>query len=132
MRRFVSATVALLFVVGIGLAADKKEQVQQRQRPARGKVVSLSLKDGVGTLTVMARMARNEEPKEVKIEITKDTKFTKAPAARGQQGETIAADKVAETFKKDTTVVVQYEKKDDKMVAKTVSIGGGRRPRRDS
>jgi hypothetical protein len=82
--------------------------------------VSLDLKDGAGTLTVMARKGRGQQPQEMKIQITKDTKFM-VGGGRGKPGTPVAADKMADTFKKDGHVIVRFEKKGDTVVATSVS-----------
>jgi hypothetical protein len=123
LRRLLCAGVALLLVVGVTVAQDKKEG-QRRQRPrnvAFGKVVSLDLnKDGSGTLTIMARTSRTEEPKERKFKVTKDTKFVKG-GGPGKEGTPVEAVQVADTFKKDATVAVRFEGEGEAKTAKTVA-----------
>jgi hypothetical protein len=115
LRKLVGAGIALLLVVGVTLAADKKPAGKR----AVGKVVSVNLKDGAGTITVMARKARGAEAEKMTFKVTKDTKFG-VGAGRGKKPTPVAADKVSDTFKKDTNVFVTYEMKDDDMVATRV------------
>ena len=121
----------LLLVMGVTLAQEKKAERGARGTRARGKIVAMDLKDGTGTLTVMTRGRGGAEGKEVKFMITKDTKFGKG-AGRGKQPTPVDADKVNDTFKKDTNVSVQFEKSGDDMIAKSVTQftprrrGGGR------
>jgi hypothetical protein len=120
LRKFASAVVVLLLVAGVTVSADKKAGKRGgRGNAVFGKIVSLDLKDGAGTLTVMARKGRGQQPQEMKIQITKDTKFM-VGGGRGKPGTPVAADKVAETFKKDGRVVVRVEKKGDNVIATTV------------
>jgi len=120
LRKLVSAVVVLFLLSSISLAADVKGGKKAfKGNHAFGKVVSLDLKDGVGTLTVMARKARNEEPMEMKFKVTKDTKFMEG-GGRGKEGTPVAADKVADTFGKDKFVMVAFEKQGDNTVAKVV------------
>jgi hypothetical protein len=130
LRKFVSAAVVVLLVAGVSLAQEKKADKKPTARPnvALGKVVSLDLKEGVGTITVMTRGRRGAEGKEMKFKVTKDTKFVKG-ASRDQKGTPVAADKVADTFKKDSAVVIIYEGTGDNLTAKTVNAGGPRRRR---
>jgi hypothetical protein len=121
LRTFGSAVVVLLLVAGVTVSADKKGGKRGgRGNMAFGKIVSLDLKEGAGTLTVMARKGRGQEPQEMKIQITKDTKFM-VGGGRGKPGTPVAADKVADTFKKDGHVAVRFEKKDDIVIATSVS-----------
>jgi len=132
LRRSFCAGVALLLVVGVTAAQERKEG-QRRQRPrdvAFGKVVSLDVKDGVGTLTILARTSRTEEPKETKFKVTKDTKFVKG-GGPGREGTPVEADKVTDTFKKDATVAVRFEGEGETKTAKTVAaVTPRRRPNR--
>jgi hypothetical protein len=120
LRTCVSAVVALLLVVGVTLAQEKRGERRGRGNRTFGKIVSLDLKDGAGTLTVMARSRRDEEAKEMKFKVTKDTKFGKS-AGRGKPPTPIEADKVADTFKKDTIAIIHFEKSGDDIVAKSVN-----------
>lgn len=133
LRQCSGAGLVLLLVMGVAVAANqddgkKKKGGQRDPNAVFGKVVSLELKDGVGTLTVLGRQGRGGEEKEVKFQVNKDTKFVKG-GGRGAEPAPVEADKVAETFKKDTRVMVRSQGEDDKRTATTVSVfgGGGRR-----
>ncbi len=120
LRRSFCAGIALLLTVGLTLAEEKKKEEKGKGNVVFGKVVSLDLKDGVGTLTVMARKARGEEPKEMKFLVTKDTKFVKG-GGPGQEGTPVDAAQLSDTFKKDQVVAIRPEGEGEKMTAKTVS-----------
>jgi hypothetical protein len=120
-------------VVGGTSAADKKGG----KRPARGtiafgKVVSLTVKDGAGTLTIDARKSREDKTTVKKtFKITKDTKFG-VGAGRGKKPTPVSPGKVADTFKKGTIVVVRFEKNGDDMIAKGVVKFTPRKPKNDT
>jgi hypothetical protein len=117
LRKFVSAAVVLLLVAGVTLSADKKGGKKgARGNHAFGKIVSLDLKDGTGTLTIMARKRGEPAGTEMKFQITNDTKFM-VGGGKGKEGTPVAADKVADTFKKDGIVGIKFEKKDDNLIA---------------
>ena len=121
VRKFFSAGVALLLVAGVTLAADKgSDKKAGPHNVAFGKVVSLNVTDGVGTLTVMAHKARGDEATEMKFKVTKDTQFVKG-GGPGQEGTPIDAGQLSDTFKTDATVAVRYEGEGDTLTAKRVS-----------
>ncbi len=124
LRKFASAVVVLLLVAGVTVSADKKGGKRGGQVYAvLGKIVSLDLKGGAGTLTVMYVGSGSPKPLEMKIQITKDTKFM-VGGGKGafQAGTPVAADKVAKTFKKGGDVIVRgrFEKKGDPLIATSV------------
>jgi hypothetical protein len=122
VRKVFWTGLAVLVVAGVTLAAEKRAAKEAGQRNvAFGKVVSLELqKDGTGTLTVMARPARNEEPTEKKFQITKDTKWVQG-ASRNQEGTPVEAGQVEKTYKADATVAIRYDKEGDSLIAKRVN-----------
>jgi len=115
LRRSFCAGVALLLAVGITLAEEKGGV-----KTAVGKVVSLDLKDGIGNLTVMLVKDKGQEPKELRLHVTKATKFLKG-GGPGSEGTAVESSHVAETFKRDVLVSIQYEGERDSWTAKTVS-----------
>ena len=63
-RRLFCAGVAVLLVVGVTLAEDKKDEGKRPRDVAFGKVVSLKLMDGTGTLVIRSTPRDGGEGKE--------------------------------------------------------------------
>lgn len=114
LRRSFCAGVALLLAVGIMLGEEGGVKT------AVGKVVSLDVKRGVGTLTVMLVKDKGQEPKEMRFHVTNATKFLKGGGS-GSEGSAVESGHVVETFKKSVLVSVQYEGERDSWTARTVS-----------
>ena len=121
MRKLFCAGIALLVAVSVSVSADDKGAQKDGQRDvAYGKVVILDVKDGTGTLTVLARKAKGEQPTEMKFAVTKNTKFTKG-AGPGAEATAVTAANMSTTFAKDATVAVRYEGEGNNLTAKSVS-----------
>ncbi len=75
MKPWSRALLVLLLAVGATQAGDgADEKPKQQPKFARGVMRSLSVKDGVGTLTILAAQDK-AAPIEIKLAITGSTKF---------------------------------------------------------
>src|SRR3954469_23815634 len=109
LRRLFCAGVALLLVVGVTLAEDKKNEGKRPRNVAFGKVVSLVVNgDGSGTLVVVSTPRDGGEAKEHKFKVTDKTKYVMG-GGRGKEGTPVEADQVRKTFHEGAVVAVRYE-----------------------
>ncbi len=119
-RRLVWAATLVLAAAGCGQDGPK-DNVNY------GRISSLDLLGKEGTLTILHSTHKDEPKTPIVFKITPETKFQR-PGRRDREPTEIPADKLAETFKKDSMVRVSYEESGGDLIAKTVqpSFGGFR------
>lgn len=72
-------SLALLVALLAGSAEGAEKKKKKKSGAVRGSVTTVERgKDGAGTITLQTKGKKGEAGKSVKIDITKDTKFTKA------------------------------------------------------
>ena len=123
LPRFFFAGVALVLATGVTLAAEKDPEGGPPVKV--GRIVSLDLKDGNGSLTALVKRPGRVplRPTEMAFEVTKETKFLKRDGPDAEKT-AVNADQVADTFKKGTSVTIRYSWKSGRLVAKEVSTEG--------
>jgi hypothetical protein len=125
LRTFVSTAIAVVLVAGVTLAAEEKGQM------VRGTLVKCELDKGM--ICVLVKKNRQDEGTKTEFKVTDDTKFV-IIKGRNDKVTLTKADATKDDFKKafKENARVQVELGADGKTVKTISTGGGRRPRRDS
>jgi hypothetical protein len=125
--------VMMSFVLLLALVAGDSDGAQKKKKKkansVKGTVVNVERgKDGAGFITVQPKKTKKqpEAPKQVKIEITKETKFQQIEGKKKDK-KTVESSFTAVENGKQVTVSLRSGGSD---VADTVNIGGGKKKKK--
>jgi hypothetical protein len=127
MRRWFWTGVVLFLAASLAGADGGGKKADPEPQSAYGTIQSLDIKDGVGTLTIVGARRKQDQPKVMKLEITRDTKFFKGgtfgpDASPGKRGDPVDAADAPEAFRNCRFLWILFTGEGDKMIATVVNV----------